>query len=156
MNSGPSKLLLAGIVIVLAAARTSTAHAHPFIDPCTSLTPAEVKAIFGVKVGAGVAIGTHGCSWTATEKLDGKMPTVTVVLKDGGEYAGMKSSLPGIPQTALSGVGDDAFYDDFGALFSLGVKKGNVAFIVRLYGVADKNTQKAMEKAVALDVVAKL
>lgn len=156
MRSRISKLFFAGSVILIAAASTDTTHPRPFTDPCSLVTSAQVIGIIGVGFAAGKAIGTQGCSWTATEMLKGKRPTITLVLKDGSEYAGMKNSLPGIKQIALSGVGDDAFYDDFGEFFSLGVKKGSVAFIVRLYGIPDGDTQRAMEKSFALDVVAKL
>jgi hypothetical protein len=36
------------------------------------------------------------------------------------------------------------------------VKKGDVVFIVRIYGVHDPDKQMAIEKSLALDIVAKL
>ncbi len=68
----------------------------------------------------------------------------------------MKSPLPGIKKTAASGIGDDAVYATVGSLTTLSVMKGKVAFVVRIYGVHDQAREMAMEKALALDVIAKL
>jgi hypothetical protein len=36
------------------------------------------------------------------------------------------------------------------------VKKGRLSFTLRIYGVPDSATQKALEKSLALDVLARL
>jgi hypothetical protein len=68
----------------------------------------------------------------------------------------MKTPLPGSAKTSVSGVGDDAVYATFGSLTTLAVKKGKIAFVVRLYGVPGQAKQMAIEKSLALDIVAKL
>ena len=64
----------------------------------------------------------------------------------------MKTPLPGVAKTTVSGIGDDA---TLGRQASPSVKKGKVVFIVRLYGVPGQAKQVAMEKSLAVDVLAK-
>jgi hypothetical protein len=53
-------------------------------------------------------------------------------------------------------VGDDAVLTTVGSFISLSVKKGNVVFIVRVYGVPDLNKQTTIEKTLALAAVGRL
>ena len=139
-----------GIVCVLTACLTRSASAAAPNNPCALLTPAQVSGVVGITVPAGQPISTTGCSWSATGIM------TTLVLHDGAAFATMKTPLPNITRTPVTGLGDDAFYSTVGTLTTLTVKKGAVAFVVRLYGVKDMNTQTAMEKSLALDVLANL
>jgi hypothetical protein len=158
MDSKHRMGLVIGTVCALAAGSARAAQADAASDPCALLTPAEVSTVVGATVAAGQPIGTTGCSWTATTPTHPTGPKVmaTLSLMDGAAYAGMKAAPTRMTKTTLSGVGDDAFYATAVALTTLSVKKGAVTFVVRLYGVQGNDKQMAMEKALALDVLAKL
>jgi hypothetical protein len=68
----------------------------------------------------------------------------------------MKTPLPGVTKAPVSGIGDDAVFTTIGGLTTPSVKKGKIAFIVRLYGVPGQAKQMAVEKSLAVDVLAKL
>jgi hypothetical protein len=125
-------------------------------DPCALLTPAQVSGVLGGTVGKGEPIGSTGCAWATPPQGTAPYLRATLSLWDGSAFAGMKAPLPGIKNEPAPGIGDDAVYATVGSLTTLSVKKGNVAFVVRLYGVHDQARQMAMEKALALDVIAKL
>ncbi len=107
-------------------------------------------------MGKGDPIGTTGCAWATAAQENTPYIRVTVSFLDGSAFAGMKTPAPGVKQTAAGGIGDDAFYATVGSLTTLSVKKGSVVFVVRLYGIHDQAGQMAMEKSLALDVIAKL
>jgi hypothetical protein len=64
--------------------------------------------------------------------------------------------LPGIARVPESGIGDAAMYTIAGPYASLGVRKGAVTVIIRMYGVHDLAKQKTLEKSLAADAIAKL
>jgi hypothetical protein len=150
--------VVVGIACVLAAGSARAAYAEAPTDPCALLTPAQVSAVVGVTVGAGESIGTTGCQWSTSGQATAANPkvTTTLVLWPATAFADMKIPLAGITKTSVSGIGEDAIYATVGPLTTLSVKKGAVAFIVRLYGIHDQDKQVAMEKSLALDVLAKL
>lgn len=147
-----------GAVCALATCSSRAAYAEAPVDPCALLTPAQLDTVLGVTVGAGQSIGTTGCEWSTLTQATPTTArvTATVVLWDVTAFAGMKTQLAGITKTAVSGIGEEAVYALVGRLTTLSVKKGKVAFIVRLYGVQGQDKQMAMEKALALDVLARL
>lgn len=120
-------------------------------DPCSVLTADQVKAALGVEVAPGAPISKNACQWKA--KTGRGLATVT--LQSGASWAKMKA-MPLAPPKPVSGVGDDAFIETFGTFSSLGVKKGNTVFIVKVYGVDDVAKQEAIETALAKNVAAKL
>jgi hypothetical protein len=138
----------------LAVATVRHADARVIVDPCSLLTVAQVSAALGANVGAGKPIYTDGCSWHGTSSQS----AVTIKFETLTRFSELKSRIhPGIPHTPLAGVGDDAFYLSLGTTTSnLTVKKGNQAFVVRVYGVPDQAKQRDIEKAIAKAVVAKL
>jgi hypothetical protein len=81
---------------------------------------------------------------------------LTVELLKGQAFASIKTPLPGIKMTPVSGVGDEEVYATVGSLTTLSVKKAEVVFVVRLYGVPGQDKQMAIEKSLALDILAKL
>jgi len=135
-------------------------------DACALLTQAEVSAVLGVSVGAGqrlVPTNPSICGWDQPSDTthSGKRVVVSIYVPLGSltptdRFNNAKKPMQGITKTPVSGVGDDAISvttPGFGT--GLIFKKGNSAFDVRVYGFSNEET-KAKEKALALDVIAKL
>ncbi len=143
------------IAALFVAVATHAARAQSASQPnvCTTLTPDQVKAAFGAAVKTGVPIGTTGCAWNSA---DGSRPYLTLVVHSNEDWAKATAPLPGVTRTHFSGLGDDAVYNDVGPLTTLGVKKGATTIIVRVYGIDSRDQQKAIEKALAQTVLAKL
>ena len=134
---------------------TRVASAAPPTNACSLLTAAQVSAIVGAPVGAGsplIPSSPKECQWRATAA--GSKIRVQLFLKDARAFALAKMPLQGIAKVAVSGIGDEAVYST-GPVLS--VKKGNVVFDVHVlsYGLPEDKA-KAMEKSLALDVLAKL
>jgi hypothetical protein len=142
------------IAVALAASTVRQADARVRVDPCSLLTVAQVSAALGDKVDAGKPIYTDGCSWHAASART----MVTIKFETVTFFSELKTRIhPGIAHTPVAGVGDDAFYLSMGTTISnLTVKKGNQAFVVRVYGVSDQAKQRDIEKAIAKAVVAKM
>jgi hypothetical protein len=155
MNGKQLRVLVAGIVCAVAPCGPRAAYAQGPKDPCSPLTASQVGAALGMTVGPGQSTNPTVCQWAAEP---GAAARVSATLQFWGEdaYAGMKAPLPGIARTPLGGVGDDAVYTTVGRLTTLSVKRGKVVFVVRVYGVPDQAKQMAVEKALALHVLAGL
>jgi hypothetical protein len=117
------------------------------------LTTAEVSSVVGATAGTGQPIGTTGCSWSAPHII------TSVSLWDVSGWEKMKTALPGTSTTSVAGLGEDAFLSTLGTpgkeFASLAIKKGNKAYVVKVYGVS-LTEQVSMEKALAAKVLAKL
>jgi hypothetical protein len=123
-------------VCVLALAFAASARAAT--EPCKLLSQAQVSAALGVNVGAGVPIGTTGCSWTSEKPHQ----IVTVSLWPPTEWNRMKASpLPGSSTTPTSGLGDDAFYTTVAQYTVLYVKKGQTVYLFKVYGEKSKESR---------------
>ena len=137
-------------------------------DPCTLLTQAEVAGVIGFAVGPGDSSqDPHACAFTyqATTTIDQVSGTVTdnvratEITKDCQAPSGA-----GLTITAVSGVGDLACSIDAGILGShidfvsngQGYEVSVLALGSNLQPKFPAATAEAMEKALALDVVAKL
>ena len=140
---------IASIAYILTAI---SAHPATTTDPCSLLTPTQVSAILGAPVAAGQPIASTGCSWSAT----GTKMFTTISMLDANSFAAAKTPRAGLTKTPVTGIGDDAVYTTVGPFVTLSVKKGSTAFVLRVYGVTDQNKQMALEKSLALDIVAKL
>jgi hypothetical protein len=68
----------------------------------------------------------------------------------------MKTPLPNTTKTPLSGLGDEAFSAVMGPYTSLSVRKGNSAFILRVYGIKDAHKQLAIERTLAGNALTQL
>jgi hypothetical protein len=152
MKSNFSRHFITACICVSAVLGSRTAAAQS--PPCSLLTSAQVTAAVGVSVGAAQPIANTGCSWSGPHMI------VTVSLWDGSKWDQMKTPLPNMNRTAVSGLGDDAFYTTMGSaslkqFTTLSVKKGATAYVIKVYGgtVAD---QMSMEKALAGNVLANL
>lgn len=155
---GPAFRVIAAL-IVSAAMTASVDAAPPTDDACSLLTTAQVSAGLGVPVGAGTYITPtfkKTCTWTATSNGGG---TVTLNLQSIDQYEGgrkLASYGKSVSSTSIAGVGDDAYYSGTDKLISLVVKKGSVAFKVAVYAHLPLDEQRAVEKALALQVAALL
>lgn len=153
MNSSQSRSTVVAIAcsLVVYAARTgSAAPLGSAIDPCTLLTPAQIKSAVGIDVGPGKPISATACAW---KKPTGRGEMVTVALEPVDTWAKMKLPLAGIEKNTVSGIGDDAFYAIVAQYSTLSVKKGGTVFIVRIYGIDGHDKQESMEKTLAGDVI---
>jgi hypothetical protein len=61
----------------------------------------------------------------------------------------------GVTKIPVGGVGDEAVFGTSKIATTLSVKKGGLVFVIAVGGFPEEQT-KAMEKALALDVLAKL
>jgi hypothetical protein len=154
MSSRQPTFLIVATVCALAASSAANGYARMPADPCKLLTSAQVAAALGTPVGAAESITSDNtaCKWQ-TPKAPRQMVTLQV-LPAGKVFTGRTQ--PGQPQTSVSGLGDEAFYRELGAWKGLFVKKGAIAFTLKIYGVKDLDKQAAIEKQLAVDVLAKL
>jgi hypothetical protein len=153
MKSNYSRHFIIACICVSAALGSKTAAAQS-AAPCSLLTSAQVTAAVGVNVGAAQPIAITGCSWSAPHMI------VTVSLWDGSKWDQMKTPAPGMNRTAVSGLGDDAFYTTMGPasgkqFATLSVKKGSTAYLLKVYG-PNLTDQMSMEKTLAGNVLANL
>jgi hypothetical protein len=148
---------LGAITGTLGVLSLSAVHAAPALpNPCALLTAKEISGVVGPTFGASSAIGATGCSWTAPTGKGSPNVTVTLVVQDASLWAKATAPLPGIARVPESGIGDAAIYTIAGPYASLGVRKGAVTVIIRMYGVHDLAKQKTLEKSLAADAIAKL
>src|ERR1700735_5617283 len=150
MRSHISRYFSIACIAATLGSRTAAAQAAP----CSLLTSAQVTAAVGVSVGAAQPIANTGCQWSAPHML------VTVSLWDGNKWDKMKTPVPGMNRTSVSGLGDDAFYTTMGPASgkktaTLTVKKGSTAYLIKVYG-PNVTDQMSMEKTLAGNVLANL
>ena len=154
MKSNYLRHFVTACICLSAVLGSRTAAAQSGVAPCSLLTSAQVTAAVGVSVGAAQPIATTGCSWTAPHII------VTLSLWDGSKWDQMKTPVPGMSRTAVSGLGDDAFYTTMGPASgkqtaTLSVKKGSTAYLIKVYG-PNVTDEMSMEKALAGNVLANL
>jgi hypothetical protein len=138
MKSNFSRHFITVCICVSAALGSKTAAAQS-AGPCSLLTSAQVSAAVGVNVGAAQPIANTGCSWSGPHMI------VTLSLWDGSKWNQMKTPVPGMNRTPLSGLGDDAFLTTM----------GGTAYQIKVYGPA-VTEQMSMEKTLAGNVLANL
>lgn len=81
---------------------------------------------------------------------------VTVSMQSEKMFAGAKaSSAPGMTNTAVSGIGDEAVFTGVQNFSSLWVKKGSKVLLVRVYGLPVGDAQPKL-KTLATSAVSKL
>lgn len=152
MKSNYSRYFIIACICASAGLGSRTAAAQA--APCSLLTSAQVSAAVGVTVGAAQPISNTGCSWSAPHMI------VSVSLWDGSHWDRMKTNVPGMNRSPVSGLGDDAFYTTMGPasgkqFVTLSVKKGGTAYLIKVYG-PDVADQMSMEKRLAGNVMAQL
>jgi len=152
--------------ILFALGATRAACAAPPADACSLLTPAQVSAALGVPA-AGKALGPKACMWVQTGVKPGsprRRVDVLILIMQGYTQGYAVAKMPNAPTSAtrVSGLGDDAYYLAMTSrhqAMELRVKKGNVAFAIRVHRSGTPFTTdqiKAKEKALAQEILAKL
>jgi len=144
-------LFLSFVIITPAAPHSAPAQ------PCSLLTQAQVDAALGLAAKPGQGT-TKICTWSEPGGAPGRKKTVVLTMQDARafDFAKAPTKSPNVVKTPASGIGDDAVYATVANVTStLTVKKGDVYFELHVYGLGDAET-KAAEKALALDVIAKL
>ena len=144
---------IAAAVALLSSGTARRADAAVQVDPCSLLTMAQVSSAVGGTVKPGSPISTTGCSWSS----ESPRAVVTISFALVASFARLKAaSSPAVQKSAMSGVGDDAFYSTLGPMTTLTVQKGNTAFVMHVYGIADPARQKEIEKTLATTAASKL
>jgi hypothetical protein len=147
-NQSAGLIYLLSVVGMLCGAHPVSAQTSP--DPCKMLTQAQLAAATGAEIGAGQSIGTT-CSWSGKPKIIVSLWYPTPVI-----WEGLLHPNPQVTKTAVSGLGDMAFFNTLANLTSLGVKKGNTNFVIKVYGIPEPSKQMSIEKALAENVLAKM
>jgi hypothetical protein len=127
-------------------------------DACAILTAAQVSTAVGVTVGDGTYVTPtfkKTCTWTVSGSAGG-IRFVTLNLQSADQFAGGKRGMNQVALTAAAGIGDDAYYLGAGSTEGLFVKKGQRAFKIDVYSTLPLEKKRAMETALAQQVLAKL
>ncbi len=136
------------------------------VDPCTTLTTAQIQQVIGVPVGPGKKSDQPvvGCGWMDPNL--GNNSGVVVMYVDPTIYDGTKNSngQNGVTITSVSGLGDEAFIESFSPSTKplLMIKKGSrivsVSADIRANGSGDTDSAKdvAAEKQLAAFVASVL
>jgi hypothetical protein len=166
MHSKRSIAAIIGAILIIGAASSPLARATPPDDACSLLTQAQVGAVLGVLVATGQRVTPASammCGWSVSggPTIGGKKVVLDIFgpigkLTPADRFTNGKTPVQGITKTPISGIGDDAYYITTPGLGTgLNVKKGSIAFQVRVYGFS-LDQIKAMEKTLAEDTLAKL
>jgi TonB family protein len=161
----PLRTTFAVIVSTLFVIRTDSCFSAevPGINACSLLSDGRVSAIIGVAMAPGQQPKPGVCNWAVLPVANRSGVGLQLAF-----YSAMvgstavdafnvgKSPTPGITKTPIVGVGDDAYYMTQSNILgtSIHVRKGSVAFLIRLFGFSVEET-KVMEKQLAEEVVSK-
>jgi len=127
-------------------------------DACAILTSAQVSTAVGVAVSDGTYVTPtfkKTCTWTVSDSASG-IRFVTLNLQSADQFAGGKGGVNSVAMTPVGGLGDDAYYLGSGSTEGLFVKKGQRAFKLAVYSTQPLEKKRAMENALAQQVLAKL
>jgi len=135
-------------------------NAHSPDDACKLLTQAQVAAALATPMDAGKRVLSSSprmCGWSEPGGATIENKRVTLTLSTTKTHDAGKQPYQGITKTSVSGIGDDAYYVTASGLgTALDVKKGAEAFSISVKGKFTIDQVKAMEKTLALEVLAKL
>jgi hypothetical protein len=148
------------VVAIVFAQLTQPVRAAAADDACAILTPALVGAAVGVAVGDGTYVTPtfkKTCTWTVGDSASG-IRFVTLNLQGLDQFAAGKrvGGVKSVGVTPVGGIGDDAYYLGVGSTEGLIVKKGQRAFKIAVYSTLPLEKKRAMEKALAQQVLGKL
>ena len=127
-------------------------------DACAFLTTAQVSTAVGTAVGDGTYViptFKKTCTWTPSDTA-GEIRAITLNLQSPERFAGGKGGVNAVALTPASGIGDDAYYLGAGSTEGLFFKKGQHAFKIAVYTTQPLEKKRAMETALAKQVLAKL
>lgn len=156
MKSKQRMVMIVSMALAVTGYAGRVASAAARVDQCTLLTPAQIDSVIAGNFAAGQAIGTTGCSWSATQQVGMKKPIVTVSLWPGNDWTKLQAPLPGVTKSSVSGLGDGAMSATIGGLTSLYVLKGSTIFLVKIYGIPGEDKQESIEKTLAGDVLKRM
>ncbi len=146
------------LVVCLGAARAAAAPLPT--DACTLLTLDQINSTLDAKLASGEHIVTSNtllCGWTEPSGPTITNKRVTLTITNPQKFEIGKTPIKGIDKAPVSGVGDDAFYTTAGGVgTTLSVKKGTFCFSLTIRGNFQVDKVKAMERTLALDVLAKM
>jgi len=146
------------VVATMFAQLAQSVSAATADDACAILTPAQVSAAVGVAVDEGTYVTPtfkKTCTWTVKDSAGG-IRFVTLNLQSPAQFAGGKTGLNQVALTPAAGIGDDAYYLGAGSTEGLFFKKGERAFKIAVYSTLPLEKKRAMENALAKQVLAKL
>jgi hypothetical protein len=133
-------------------AQTHIATSSP--DPCSLVTPDQIKTLIGTPVQPGKP-GENECTWR-----DAKGETrVYIALKDSQNFHALRSTMQSTGRLVpITGVGEDAFFvsstGSSAALYTL--KKSHVLLLTVDGPAFSKADNEAAEKSLATQVLRKL
>jgi hypothetical protein len=128
-------------------------------DACSLFTASQVSRVLGVIVKDGqhpISSSLLLCGWfpPSGAQIDGKKLTVNLMTERAFEVG--KTHADGVAKTAVSGVGDDAYFAAANSLgTSLCIKTGGKYVRIRVGGFPPEK-QKELEKVLALQMLTKL
>ena len=104
-------MIRATLLLAAAAVLIPAAHAQTPLDPCTLLTPEQIKAVINSPVEPGqpgVAKDSHECTWGDANGVD----RVYIALRPAAEFRTMRSNIEkaGGHPSPVTGLGQDAFF----------------------------------------------
>lgn len=152
MSAKRAAAWLGGVIGALAIA-CAPAYGAQARDPCTFLTPNQVGAVLGARVGAGGHPAKATCRWAVSSgrRAPGARH-VDLLVMPGFMYDLVKSGLRHATE-AVGGIGDGAFYNaPPGTPPGLVFKQGSSAYIVRIYGLPGEQAE-TREKTLAREIL---
>ncbi|HTV07751.1 MAG TPA: hypothetical protein VMD97_01745 [Candidatus Aquilonibacter sp.] len=147
-------LLLAAAAVLIPAA-----HAQTPLDPCTLLTPDQIKAVLNSPVEPGqpgVAKGSDECTWGDANGDD----RVYIALRPAADFHTFRKQIEknGGQVTPVTGLGDDAFFvspdESSSALYVL--TKTHLLLLTVTPPDSTQQQVQAAEKALATQILPKL
>jgi len=146
-----------------APADQASASGFSAADLCALVTPAEVSAALGNAVAAGVPSGVNApsCTWQGSTGTGASLTIAATSPDSVGQLPFGLQNVPSPRLTAVSGIGDAAFFASgaTGATAEFDVRKGNRAVTITV-GSTDPNytqqQQEAAEQAVGAAAAARM
>ena len=127
--------MILGIAMVVTVAGLAPVHRSMDPDACSLLTEAQASAAIEVKVGPGkhaVASSTRQCMWSDDPAASVDHRRLILTFSNPAAFDVGKTT-PRFKAEPVSGVGDDAYYEFFGAdAPTLVVKKGSTVITIRI------------------------
>jgi hypothetical protein len=151
--------IAAAAALIPAAARAQTP-----LDPCTLLTPDQIKAILNSPVEPGqpgVTKNSHECTWSTAQGED----RLYIALKPAADFRTIRTQIEksGAHPSPVTGLGDDAFFISDESSSALYVLSKNHFLLLTVTlppeGAQQAATQQAnqtAEKTLATQILPKL
>lgn len=160
MNThGTTAALGAALIALVLCGFDVFESSHSPDDACKLLTQAQVAAALATPMDTAKRVLSSSprmCGWSEPGGATIENKRVTLTLSTTKSHDAGKQPFQGITKTPVGGIGDDAYYVTASGLgTALNVKKGAEAFSISVKGKFTIDQVKAMEKTLALEVLAK-